>query len=80
MDNDVIYSQLDDIDEKVDFLIELCRSLENTNSDLQAKIEELEFKIKGNDEDKERHLDQSVIVRSKVDGLLAKLNNYSELS
>jgi hypothetical protein len=80
MDNDVIYSQLDDIDEKVDFLIELCRSLENTNSDLQAKIEELEFKIKGNDEDNERHLDQSVIVRSKVDGLLAKLNNYSELS
>lgn len=80
MDNDVIFSQLDDIEEKVDFLIELCRSLENTNSDLQAKIEELELKIKGNDEEKERHLDQSVIVRSKVDGLLAKLNNYSELS
>ncbi|MCP3924242.1 MAG: cell division protein ZapB [Desulfobacterales bacterium] len=80
MDNDVIFSQFEDIEEKVDFLIELCRSLENTNSDLQKQIEDLEFEIKGNDEEKERNLDQSAIVRSKVDGLLAKLNNYSELS
>ncbi len=80
MDNDLIFGQFDDIEEKVDFLIELCKSLESTNSDLRKKVEELEQQIENSNLENERQVDTNAMIRTKIDSLLTKLNNYSELS
>ncbi len=80
MDNDLIFGQFDDIEEKVDFLIELCKSLESTNSDLRKKVEELEQQIENSSLENERQVDTNAMIRTKIDSLLTKLNNYSELS
>lgn len=80
MDNDVIISQFGDIEEKVEFLIELCQSLESTNSELQEKIQKLEQELQGKAEAESRHTEQKVLIRSKIDSLMAKLDNFSELS
>ena len=80
MENDVIYSQFDDIEEKVEFLIELCKSLEATNGELQAKIEGLEQDLQNKAEVEEHHAEQKAMIRTKIDGLLSKLNSYSELN
>ncbi len=80
MDNDLIFGQFDDIEEKVDFFIVLCKSLESTNSDLRKKVEELEQQIENSSLENERQVDTNAMIRTKIDSLLTKLNNYSELS
>lgn len=80
MDNDVILRQFDDIEEKVEFLIELCRSLETSNSELQAKIERLEQELREKQRCEEKFAEEKDLIRSKVDGLLSKLNSFSELT
>ena len=69
----MIFDQFDEIEEKVEFLIELCKSLDVSNKELQDKIEMLEQQIKDKNE---AAADQ----KDKIDGLMLKLNGYSELS
>jgi hypothetical protein len=76
----VIYSQFDDIEEKVDFLIELCKSLEDGNKVLQDRVESLEQELRGKVEAEERLVEEKAVIREKVDGLLAKLTSFSDLS
>ncbi len=80
MENDVIFSQFDDIDEKVEFLIELCKSLESTNQELQGRIEGLEQDLQSKIEIEQRDAEQKTMIKTKVDGLLSKLNSFSELN
>ena len=80
LDNDDIFSQFEEIEEKVDFLIELCKSLETTNSELQKKVESLESEIQSKTEAEYRNKEQKTMIRSRIDGILAKLSNFSELS
>ena len=80
MDNDVILSQFDDIDEKVEHLVVLCRTFEATNDRLKSRIEMLEQEVKNKSEAEKRNLVQKEKVRIKVSDLLNKLNEFSEIS
>ena len=73
MGKEIILSQFDDIEEKVEFLIGFCSSLKNENRELENKIVELE-KSKRLDEE------QREVVKGKVDGLLYKLKNASDIT
>ena len=73
MGKEIILSQFDDIEEKVEFLIGFCSSLKNENTELKNKIVELE-KSKRLDEE------QREVVKGKVDGLLYKLKNASDIT
>ena len=78
MDNNVIVRQFEDIEQKVERLIGVCRQLEATNSKLSNKIEELEKELQGKIEEEKRYLAEKDLIRSKVDSLLAKLEDISE--
>lgn len=78
MDNNVIVRQFEDIEQKVERLIGVCRQLEATNSELSNKIEELEKELQGKIEEEKRYQAEKDLIRSKVDSLLAKLENISE--
>ena len=78
MDNNVIVRQFEDIEQKVERLIGVCRQLEATNSELSNKIEQLEKELQGKIEEEKRYLAEKDLIRSKVDSLLAKLENISE--
>jgi FtsZ-binding cell division protein ZapB len=78
LDNELIDDKFDDIGEKVDFLIELCQTLQMENTELMAKVERLESELEKKNESEERHTEQQAVIRSKIDGLLSKLNNYSD--
>lgn len=79
MNGNLIFDQFDEIEEKVEFLIELCKSLDASNKELQAKVEGLELQIKDKTEAEELHSDHREKIRNKIDGLMGKLNGYSEL-
>lgn len=78
MDNEFLDSKFNDIDDKVDFLIELCQTLQIENTELMSKIKLLESDLDKKNETEERYAEQQAIIRSKIDGLLSKLNNFSE--
>ncbi len=78
MDNNVIARQFEDIEQKVERLIEFCRQLEAKNSELSNKIEQLENDLQGKIEEEKRYQAEKDLIRSKVDSLLAKLEVISE--
>ncbi len=77
MGNDVIKNKFDDIDIKVDFLIELCQTLQVENLKLSSKIKDLEEDLVKKNETEELNFEQEALIQSKIDGLLTKLDSFS---
>jgi regulator of replication initiation timing len=75
--NDVIKSKFDDIDIKVDFLIELCQTLQIENSELSSKIKDLETVLAKKNETEKMNSEQEALIESKINGLLTKLDSFS---
>jgi len=75
--NDLIKKQFDDIDGKIDFMIELCRSLQLENNEMTLTIEGLKAELDRKKETEEEFSKQETLVQSKIDGLLEKLNHFS---
>jgi len=75
--NEIIKNKFDDIDIKVDFLIELCQMLQVENLELSSKIKDLETKLAKKNETEELNLEQEDLIQSKIDGLLTKLDSFS---
>ena len=78
MSDEDVLSQFDKIEEKVEKLIETCRSLEAANIELNNKYERLRQEADGKANAEKRYLEQRDLIRSKVDSLLSRLNSYSE--
>ena len=78
MNDEDVLSQFDKIEEKVEKLIETCRSLEAANIELNDKYERLRQEADGKADTEKRYLEQRDLIRSKVDSLLSRLNSYSE--
>ena len=78
MDNTVIVRQFEDIEQKVERLIGVCRQLKAANSELSNKIEQLQKELQGKIEEEKQYQAEKDMIRSKVDSLLAKLEDISE--
>jgi len=75
--NETIKNKFDDIDLKVDFLIELCQTLQIENNELISKIKRLETDLAKKNETEEQYSEHEVLIQSKIDGLLTKLDSFS---
>lgn len=78
MDNELILRQFEEIEEKVIRLIDVCKLQEADNAGLKKTIKRLEQELQSKVEAKESYLEERDLVRSKVDGLLVRLNNILE--
>jgi hypothetical protein len=72
-----IKNKFDDIDGKIDFLIELCQMLQLENSELILKIKDLEIQLDKKNIVEEEFSEQEALIKLKIDGLLKKLNYFS---
>ena len=77
MGNESIKNKFDDIEIRVDFLIELCRSLQDDNKVLVSKVETLETELAKKSETEEVYAGRESMVHSKMDGLLSKLDGFA---
>jgi hypothetical protein len=75
--NDVIKSKFDDIGNKVDELIGLCRTLRSENQELLLQIKELKADLDKKNLAEEKFSEQEALIQSKIDGLLTKLDNFA---
>lgn len=80
METDEVMHQLDTLQEKVEHLIEKCQVLQRNNTDLHAKVQQLESELDQKTEAENQFLRQKTQIRSRIDDLLAKLNNAAEIS
>ncbi len=78
MDNNLILRQFEEIEEKVVRLIDVCKSHESTNAELRKTIERLEQELQTRVEAEKSYSEERDLVRSRVDGLLVRLNNIIE--
>jgi len=76
--NEGIKTKFDDIDIRVDFLIELCQSLQAENKALLSKINTLETELDRKSETEGIYVEQETLIQTKIDGLLAKLDGFSD--
>jgi protein-arginine kinase activator protein McsA len=74
LDNVFILKQFEEIEQRVERLIEICTALEATNLELKNKIKSLEEEIQGKVEAERSYAEEKALIRSKIDGLLVKLD------
>ncbi len=79
MDNDFVLKQFGEIENKVERLIENCKAQAAANSELKNKLASLEEEIRGKVEAEKNYAEEKTLIRSKIDGLLARLDDISEL-
>ncbi len=77
MGNDRIKKKFDDIDGKIDLMMEYCRSLQLENRALLVKISKLEADLDGKRGTEIHFSGQEAFIKSKIEGLSAKLNTFS---
>jgi FtsZ-binding cell division protein ZapB len=75
--NEQINSKFDEIDIKVDTLLERFRSLQEENQDLSQRINQLESDLEQRIQNETRISEQEAVIQSKIDGLLAKLDSFA---
>ena len=79
MDNEFIIQQFDAIEKRVEKVIEICRSLEATNAELRDKIKALELELQAKTDNERRQDDVTALIRSKIDNLMSRLENITEM-
>ena len=78
MDNEFILRQFDEIEQKVERLIGICKSHEATNLELRNKIKGLEEELQAKVEAEKSYTEERAIIRSKIDTILDRLEDMSE--
>ena len=78
MDNEVMVNQFEEMERKVKRLIERYKAQEAANLELKNKIKSLEEEIQGKVEAERSYAEGKALIRSKIDGLLVRLDEISE--
>jgi uncharacterized coiled-coil DUF342 family protein len=78
LDNEFILKQFEEIEKKVENLINVCKSFETTNLELKNKIVRLEGELQGKVEAENNYTQERALIRSKIDGLLEKLEEITD--
>jgi len=73
---DQILTQFDEIDHKFSQLVEKIKVLENDNEQQKQKIAKLEKELGEKAEAENQFAEEKVQIKSKVDGLLQKIDEF----
>jgi FtsZ-binding cell division protein ZapB len=79
LDNESILKQFEEIEKKVENLINVCKSFETTELELKNKVERLEEELQGKVEAENNYAQERALIRSKIDGLLGRLEDMTEV-
>jgi len=79
LDNESILKQFEEIEKKVENLINVCNSFETTKLELTNKVERLEEELQGKVETENNYAQERALIRSKIDGLLGRLEDMTEV-
>jgi len=78
LDNEFIVGQFEEIEKKVEKLIDVLKSQETTNLELTNKINRLEEELQGKNEAESNYSQERALIRSKIDSLLVRLEDITD--
>ena len=78
MDNEQIIKQFDEIERKIERVIEVYKSCEAKNLELTNKIDKLEEELRSKADVEQRYQEEKTLIRSKIDNLLARLGDLTD--
>ncbi len=78
MDKETILRQFEEIEQRLEKVVVLCKSYEAINSELKNKIIKLEEELQGKIEAEKSYFHERDLIRSRIDNLLSKLNDITE--
>lgn len=78
MEDEIILRQFDEIEQKVERLIEVNKSLKKNNKELKGKIEQLEKELQTKVEAENHQTEVKTLIRSKIDSLMERLEGITE--
>lgn len=78
MENELILQQFDEIEKKVERLIGALTSLAATNRELNEKVNRLNEALQEKIEAEKNYNEERDLIRSKIDGLLVRLEEIAE--
>lgn len=79
MDNEFILRQFEEIEKKVEKLIDIKKSLEAENIESINKIKRLEEELQGKVDAETNYTKEKALIRSKIDSLLVRLEDITEI-
>lgn len=74
MNEESIFQEFDKLESKLNGLIEQCETLKAQNAQLEAEAAALEEELRLKTENEEKLMEERSMVRSRIDGLLARVN------
>jgi len=80
LDNEEILQQFDQIEQKVGKLVEVSKSAGAVTDELRKRIDSLEKELQGKLEEEKTYIEERELIRSKIDNLLVRLDEITELS
>ncbi len=78
MDIETIVQKFDEIENKVEQLLETTAALEAANAELMEKNEQLEQELQGLREKEHRNEEVKVLIRNKIESLMGRLGGIAE--
>lgn len=78
MNNELILQQFDEIELKIETLIEERESLKTANAELSYKVEDLETKLAAKLSEEARATETKHLIESKIDSLISRLGDVGE--
>jgi len=79
LDNELILKQFEEIEKKVEKLIDAYKSLEATNIEFRNKNKGLEEELQGKVDAETNYTQEKALIRSKIDSLLVRLEDITEI-
>jgi len=78
LDKETLLKQFNDIENRVESLITRCNSLQSTNSELTAKVADLEEALRQKEAHEDQDSEVKALIRNKIDNLLERLDGITE--
>lgn len=77
MDNEYILRQFEEIEKKIEKLVDAYKSLEASNLELTNKIKRLKEELQNKVEAENNYAEEKALIRSKIDSLLIRLEDIT---
>lgn len=77
MDNEYILRQFEEIEKKIEKLLDAYKSLEASNLELTNKIKRLKEEVQSKVEAENNYAEEKALIRSKIDSLLIRLEDIT---
>lgn len=79
MDSATISNRFEEIEKKVERLVEICKNYEAANLQLKKKIKDLEEELLGKIEAEKSYAHEKALIRSRIERLLVRIEENIEV-